>query len=99
MYLHPCHKWAKFVLVADDFAVKYNSITGRDHLIQTVTQANYELSVDATGSKFVGLTIEYNRNKRYMDISFPGYVKKLLIRFAHRNIRPCENIKSFISTP
>ena len=80
-----------FVLVVDDFAVKYNNITGRDHLISTIKQANYELSVDATGSKFVGLTIHYNRNKRYMDISVPGYVKKLLTRFAHRNIRPCES--------
>ena len=33
-----------FALVVDDFAVKYNSITGR---------ANYKLSIDATGSKFV----------------------------------------------
>ena len=33
-----------FVLVVDDFAVKYNSITGRDHLINTIKRSNYELS-------------------------------------------------------
>ena len=81
----------RFVLVVDDFAVKYNSIAGRDHLINAIKQANYELSVDATGSKFVGLTIECNRNKRYIEISCPGYVAKLLKRFAHRNIKPCDS--------
>ena len=74
----------------DDFCIKYTTAAGRDHLRQTLEQAGYEVTYDQKGTKFVGLTINYNRNKRYLDISCPGYVAKVLKRFAHRNITPCE---------
>ena len=80
-----------FVLVVDDFCIKYTSAAGRDHLKQTLEQAEYEVTYDAKGTKFVGLTIHYNRNKRYLDISCLGYVAKVLKRFAHRNIAPCDS--------
>ena len=47
--------------------------------------------MDHAGSKFVGLTVVYNRKERYIDISMPDYVPKLLHRFAHRNIKPTDS--------
>ena len=84
-----------FVLVVDDFCIKYTTSAGRDHLRQTLEQA-YEVTLDPKGTKFVGLTITYNRNKRYLEISCPGYFAKVLKRFAHRNITPCATPMKYV---
>ena len=75
-----------FVFVVDDFCVKFTTKAGRDHLRQTLELVGYEVTFDPKGTKFVGLTINYNRNNRYLEISCPGYVAKVLKRFAHCNI-------------
>ena len=80
-----------FCLVVDDFAVKHKGAAGKEHLLATLTDAGYKLTVDHAGSKFVGLNVVYNRQERYIDISMPDYVPKLLQRFAHRNIKPCDS--------
>ena len=46
-----------FVLLMDDFCVKFITAEGRDHLRQTLEQAGYEVTFDPRSSKFVGLTI------------------------------------------
>ena len=79
-----------FDLVVDDFCIKYLNTAGRDPLRQTLQQAGYEVTYDAKGTKFVGLTINYNRTKRYLEISCPGYISKILKRFTHRNIKPSD---------
>ena len=77
--------------MVDDFCIKYVNAAGLDDLRQTFQQAGYEVTYDAKGTKFVGLTINYNRTKRYLEISCPGYVSKVLKRSAHRNIKPCDS--------
>ena len=77
--------------MVDDFCIKYVNAAGLDDLRQTFQQAGYEVTYDEKGTKFVGLTINYNRTKRYLEISCPGYVSKVLKRFAHRNIKPCDS--------
>jgi hypothetical protein len=80
-----------FVLVVDDFAISYHEDASRDHLLQTLTDAGYKLDVDLEGKKYVGLTIDYDREAGTLDISMPGYVDKLLKRFQDRDIRPAES--------
>ena len=46
-------------------------------------KAQYEITVDLTGSKYLGLKIEWNYDKKYVEISMPDYIGKALIRFAH----------------
>ena len=71
-----------FTLVVDDFGVKY---VGKEHF-QHLTNALsglYEITVDETGSKYLGMTLEWDYENRFVDISMPGYVKKALHRFQH----------------
>ena len=80
-----------FLLVVDDMAIKYYDLASRNHLLETLTAAGYGLTVNDKGTKFVGLTVNYNREQRYIDISMPDYAAKVLKRFGHRNIQPCDS--------
>jgi hypothetical protein len=69
-----------FSLVVDDFGVKYTTEIGAQHLIDTL-QILYTITIDWTGSKYLGFTIEFNHEQQYVDISMPGYIDKVLQRF------------------
>jgi hypothetical protein len=71
-----------FSLVVDDFGVRYTSQADADHLIATLKTA-YEISIDWTGSRYCGLTLEWDYKKRTCDISMPGYIERALARFQH----------------
>ena len=70
-----------FCLVVDDFGVKYASTEGAQHLIDTL-QKLYIITIDWEGTKYLGFTIAFNREEQYVDISMPGYIDKVLQRFA-----------------
>ena len=70
-----------FILVVDDFGVKYATKEGVLHLIDTL-QKLYVITIDWTGSKYLGFTIILNYNDQYVDVSMPGYIDKVLQRFA-----------------
>ena len=72
----------KFCLCVDDFGIKYFSKTDANHLLNALTQ-HYSITTDWTGSNFCGLTIKWNYPKKYVDISLPGYVTKILKKFNH----------------
>ena len=80
-----------FLLVVDDIAIKYRDHAGRQHLSDTLTAAGYGLTLDDKGSKFVGLHINYQRSDGKLSISMPDYAAKVLKRFSHRSIRPCDS--------
>lgn len=69
-----------FSLVVDDFGVKYTTKEGAQHLIDTL-QKLYTITIDWTGSKYLGFTIVFNHDHQYVDISMPGYIDKVLQRF------------------
>ena len=70
-----------FSLVVDDFGVKYTSTAGAQHLIITV-QMLYPITVDWTGCKYLGFSIHFDRAGRTVALSMPGYIAKVLKRFA-----------------
>ena len=70
-----------FSLVVDDFGVKYSTMEGVNHLITTL-QLLYVITIDWTGGKYLGFTIAFNHDRRYVDLSMPGYIAKALQRFA-----------------
>ena len=80
-----------FVLVVDDMAIKYHGHAARQHLLDTLTDAGYGLTLNDKGTKFVGLTVNYQRSAGKLTISMPDYAEKVLKRFSHRNIQPCES--------
>jgi len=72
----------QFTLTVDDFGVKYIKQDDADHLI-TALKKHYELDVDWDGKLYCGITLTWNYEQRYVDISMPKYVDNLLARFEH----------------
>jgi hypothetical protein len=66
----------------DDFGIKYNNKEDVLHLMASL-QKHYELTVDWTGSKYLGFTLEWDNTKRTLDVSMPGYISRALERFQH----------------
>ena len=60
---------------------KYSTMEGVNHLITTL-QLLYVITIDWTGGKYLGFTIAFNHDCRYVDLSMPGYIAKALQRFA-----------------
>ncbi len=72
-----------FTLVVDDFGVKYTRQQDADHLINAL-KAKYDITIDLKGSFMLGMSLDWNYEHRYVDISMPGYVEKALLRFSHQ---------------
>jgi hypothetical protein len=75
----------KFTLVVDDFGVKYTNEADIEHLKIALQMVNpetgkpmFEISIDMTGSCFIGLAINWDYDKRKVHLSIPGYVAKAL---------------------
>jgi hypothetical protein len=78
------HEWRpiSFTLVVDDFGVKYVGKENADHLI-SVLQEHYAIDIDWEGTRYIGLTLDWDYDQRKVHLSMPGYISKALSRFAH----------------
>ena len=78
------HDWRpiSFTLVVDDFGVKYINETDVNHLIQALKQ-DYEIEEDWEGTRYLGITLDWDYKKREVHLSMPGYVERALARFGH----------------
>jgi len=70
-----------FTLVVDDFGIKYHDRADVDHLIAALHEL-YKTTVDWTGSKYLGISLRFDSNKRTVALSIPDYIHKALLRFA-----------------
>ena len=71
-----------FSLCVDDFGIKYCSRDDAHHLI-TAIQSAYKCKVDWSGTNYLGMTLNWNYDKKYVDVSMPNYIKKVLERLQH----------------
>jgi hypothetical protein len=71
-----------FSLVVDDFGVKNIGREHAEHLMACIKK-NCEISSDWKGSAYCGLTLEWDYNKRTVDLSMPGYIKAALHKYQH----------------
>ena len=78
------HTWRPitFTLVVDDFGIKYQGKEYFNHLLSTLRE-DYTVEVDPAGSLYCGITLKWNYEKGFVDISMPGYVQKQLDRYGH----------------
>jgi hypothetical protein len=78
------HTWRPicFLLIVDNFGVKYVGKEHADHLISVLRQ-NYEVEVDKKGKKYGGIYLEFDYDKRKVHLSMLGYVGKTCARFQH----------------
>jgi len=73
-----------FTLVVDDFGVKFANKKAAQHLIDCLT-LRYPLTVNWNATKYLGLTLRFDKVKRLVGLSIPGYINKLLQRFPPPN--------------
>ena len=71
-----------FLLVVDDFAIKYTDRADAEHLIASLKEG-YKMSIEWTAERYCGLILKWDYNKRTCDISMPGYIERALTRFRH----------------
>jgi len=79
-----------FTLIADDFAVKYTREQDVNHLISAL-KVNYEIMIDKTAMKYIGLTIEWDYENRKVHTSMSGYLSKAFVRFKHETPHKKQN--------
>ena len=89
---HPCeltpglwkhdHSDVTFTLVVDDFGVRYTDRAVVEEFL-TILKQKYELKADWQGTRYCGLTLEWDYANRLLDVSMPGYVERALQRFSH----------------
>ena len=79
-----------FSLVVDDFGVKYVGKDNAKHLIK-VLEEHYDLSKDWHGTKYCGLSLDWDYKKREIHLSMPGYVEKAFARFKHSKARKVQD--------
>ena len=75
-----------FTLVVNNFGVKYSSQQDADHLMNALKDL-YRVTLDWEGRQFIGITLDWNYERRWCEISMPGYVQKALIRFLATNYK------------
>jgi hypothetical protein len=73
-----------------DFAVKYTRREDVEHLMAALKK-DYTATEDWTGTKYLGLTIEWEYEKGQVHLWMPGYVSKALLRFNHKNPEKTQN--------
>ena len=73
------HKWRPicFTLVVYDFGVKYAGRKHAEHLL-SVIKANYECKAELDGARYLGLTLDWDYEKRKVQFSMPEYIAKAL---------------------
>ena len=73
-----------FVLVVDDFGIKYENENDLKHLLNAL-QARYTISVDREAKNYVGMQLNWDYINRTVDISMPNYIKDLLTNIQHKD--------------
>ena len=68
----------------DDFGVKYVGEEDVHHLMRVLTnKRQYEITADWKGKKYIGITLDWDYERRRVHLSMPGYVKAALQQFGH----------------
>eukprot|EP00804_Cyclotella_cryptica_P027241 CCRYP_014349-RA/>CCRYP_014349-RA protein AED:0.16 eAED:0.16 QI:0/0/0/1/1/1/3/0/1022 len=78
------HKWQPvlFVLIVDDFGIQYSNRRHAEHLLQALQQ-HYTVTTDWTGTKFAGIDIKWDYNKRTCRLTMDTYISALLLKCDH----------------
>ena len=70
------------------------------HLQQTLEQ-HYKVTNDWSGSRYIGITLDWDYERKQVHLSMPGYVAKALKQFQHMMLKnnqhapfPCTKINN-----
>jgi hypothetical protein len=70
----------KFVLVVDDFGIKWIKEADLDHLIATL-EKHYEVTVDKEGREYVKIELDWDYKNNKVHLSMQPYLQKALRQF------------------
>ena len=87
-----------FTPAVDDFGIKYFKKSDADHLLKALGK-KYALTIDWTGTSYLGLTIDWHYDEGYVDISMPDYVPKALAKFHQSAPKRPQHGPHFWSSP
>ena len=73
-----------FVLVVDDFSVKYLSKQEADDFLNLLRKW-YTIKVDWDAKLYCGITTEWDYHNRKVTLSMPGYIESFLREINHRH--------------
>ena len=65
----------KFCLYVNNFGIKYQSKSDAEHLFNAI-EKNFRFTVDYEGNNYCGLTLKWNYQLEYVDISMPKLIPK-----------------------
>ena len=72
----------QFTLVVDDFGVKYVGEEHAEHLM-SVLREFYAITHDWKGNKYIGITLDWDYERKKVHLSMSGYIGKALTQFKH----------------
>ena len=72
----------KFALCVENFGIEYTNPAHARHIVDTLKKY-YTISIYWGGKFTPGLTLDWNYDKKYVDVSIPGYITKALHKFQH----------------
>jgi hypothetical protein len=73
-------KTIQFVLVVDDFGIKYINKNDLDHLIHTFKKY-YEVAIDLDRKEFVKIELDWDYENKRVHLSMAPYLQKALRQF------------------
>jgi hypothetical protein len=94
LWLHNT-KLTAFILVVDDFSVKYVTKADAHHLRNALLRHS-EIKTDWDGTVYSGITLDWDYNKRNCDISMPGYIINVLNKFQHDTPKTPQHTPSIV---
>ena len=77
-----------FSLVVDDFGVKYTKNEDAKQLIKTI-MSRYDCKASCNHNFYLGITLEWDYEKRIYKLSIPEYVKQVLCKFQYITQQKC----------
>ncbi len=77
------HKWRPISFTLVDFGVKYIRKEHVQHLIK-VLKEHYEVEEDWSGTRYLGITLDWDYKHHKVHLSMPEYVEQALAHFGHQ---------------
>jgi hypothetical protein len=78
------HRPIIFSLVVDDFGVQYTGQEHAQHLTDTLENF-YTITTEWPGTRYLGLTLDWDYDARTVNMSMPGYIANALTKFQHES--------------
>ena len=79
-----------FCLVVDDFAIQYNSLSDLQHFTDCLSEL-FHLKVYPECTSFLGFTVDYDRSRRTISLSYPSCIPDLLVRLDMEDLPTCKS--------